>query len=125
MEIEFNLENIEKCLCIKCKVQSKSQCVKDKLILLQEKALSGAVIEPGEFPALHCASGREHCTDLDGHENCICINCTIWKENDLETGTPGRFFCMEGRSIQSNFNEASYNAEQVALMLRHYYRRTD
>lgn len=52
MEIEFNAENIGKCLCIQCEVQKKSQCVHDKFILLQEGALSSSLTEPKEFPAL-------------------------------------------------------------------------
>jgi hypothetical protein len=125
MEIEFNTENIGKCLCIACKVQKKSQCVNDKLILLQEESLSSSLIEPKEFPALHCASGIEYCPDLDRNEECLCKNCPIYAENDLETGTPKLYFCMDGSSTSCCLGEANFDEERVAEMLRHYYRRTD
>lgn len=125
MEIEFNAENIGKCLCIQCPVQKKSQCVHDKLILIQEGALSSSLIEPKEFPALHCASGVEHCSDLDRAEECQCKNCSIYAENDLETGTPTLYFCTDGSSTSCCLGEENFDEGQVAAMLRHYYRRTD
>ncbi|MGB9980149.1 DUF2769 domain-containing protein [Methanobacterium sp.] len=125
MEIEFNAENIEKCLCLQCKVQKKSQCVRDKVILLQERALGSSLIEPKEFPALHCASGIEHCTDLDRKEECLCKNCPIYAENDLETGTPTLYFCLDGSSASCCLNEAKFDEGRVAETLRDYYRRND
>ena len=125
MEIEFSNENIEKCLCIQCKVQGKSQCVHDKLILLQEEALGSSLIEPKEFPALHCASGIEHCHDLDRKEKCLCRDCPIYAENDLETGEPTLYFCLDGSSNSCCLGNENFDEGQVADMLRHYYRRTD
>lgn len=125
MKIEFNRENIEKCLCIKCKVQSKSQCIKDKVILLQEKALSSALVEPKEFPSLHCASGKEQCNDLHVKENCMCLDCPIWKDNELEYGAPGYYFCIDGPSTRCTSVEGNEDAGEVAEMLRNYYIRRD
>lgn len=126
MEIEFNAENIMKCLCSQCKVQGKSQCVQNKLILLQEGALSSSLIEPKEFPALYCASGKEHCSDLDGNENCLCGDCPIYAENDLESGSPDRYFCLDGPSTHCRLGGTDFEESgRVAEMLRHYYRRTD
>ncbi len=125
MEIEFNAENIGKCLCIKCKVQ-KTQCVHDKLILLQERALSSSIIGPKEFPALHCVSGIENCSDLNENEECLCGDCPIYMENDLESGSPERYFCLDGQSTHCYLGGKNIeDPGQVAVMLRHYYRRTD
>jgi len=126
MEIEFNAENIGKCLCLKCKVQGKSQCVQDKLILLQEESLSSSLVEPKEFPALHCASGIEHCSDLDGNEKCLCGECPVYAENDLGSGSPERYFCLDGPSTGCCLGGTNFeDAGEVAKMLSHYYRRTD
>jgi hypothetical protein len=94
--------------------------------MLQEKALSSSLIGPEEFPGLYCASGRENCTDLDEHEECLCMDCLIWKENDLESGDPSSYFCIKGPSIHCNIGKTNNeDPERVAEMLRHYYRRTD
>ncbi len=126
MEIEFNPENIGKCLCSKCKVQGKSQCVKDNMILLQEKALGSGLVEPEEFPALYCASGKEDCKDLDGNEKCRCPDCSIYLENDLESGSPESYFCLDGSSIHCSFGKTDYeDVTRVNEMLRDYYLRRD
>ena len=124
MEIEFSTENIEKCRCLECKVQ-KSQCVHDKIILFQEGALGSSLIEPEEFPALHCASGIEHCSDLDRKEECLCKKCPIYADNALKTGTPTLYFCLDGSSTSCCLGEENFDEERVAETLRHYYRRTD
>lgn len=126
MEIDFNLENIGKCLCSKCKVQGKSQCVKDNMILLQEKALGSGLVEPEDFPAMYCASGKEKCNDMDVNEKCRCIDCSIYLENDLESGSPESYFCLYGASMHCFFGQR--NEEDIIRvndMLRHYYLRRD
>ncbi len=131
MEIEFNRENIEKCLCIKCKVNSKSRCIKERVILIQEKALSDALVRPEEFPALYCASGKEHCSDLDKDENCLCPDCTIYAENDMGTGSPSNYFCLNGKSIRGEsircsfceIEEADYR--RINSLIRDFYSRVD
>ena len=126
MEIEFNRENIKKCLCSQCKVQGKSQCVKNKIITLQEKALSSGLIGPEEFPALYCATGKEQCHDLDENEMCMCVNCPIWKENDLESGSPDTYFCLNGKSTRCYLGET--NSEDMGRtidLIRDYYTRVD
>lgn len=126
MELEFNRKNIEKCLCRKCKVQNKSQCISNKKITLQEKALSSELIEPKEFPGLYCATGKEECLDLDGHEECLCPECMIYMENELLTGTPNKYFCLDGPSTCYDFTEStSEDINRINDLLRHYYLRRD
>jgi len=125
MEIVFNLENIEKCLCSECMVHEKSGCIKDKMKLLQEKALSSSLIEPEEFPALYCAYGKEKCHDLDRHEECRCPDCSIYLENELESGGPSSYFCMDGHSIKASRSADTEDIILINEMLRDYYLRRD
>lgn len=126
MEIEFTPENIEKCLCSQCKVQGKSQCVKKNIIMLQEKALSSSVIEPEEFPALYCASGKEHCQDLDESERCMCVDCPIYVENDFESGIPESYFCLNGASLGCQLCKPdSEDLIRINNLIRDYYTRVD
>jgi Protein of unknown function (DUF2769). len=126
VEVEFTPENIEKCLCNKCNVQGKSQCVKDNMILLQEKALSSSVIEPEEFPAMYCASGKEHCHDLDENGKCLCPDCSIYIGNDLGSGSPESYFCLNGRSIGCYLCKPnSEDLIKINNLIRDYYMRVD
>jgi len=125
MEIFFSLENIEKCHCSECKVHNKSQCVKDTMILLQEKTLSSGMVEPKEFPALYCAYGKEKCDDLDVNEKCKCPECLIYQENDLESGGPDSYFCLDGPSFHFPDRSDSEDINRVNEMLRDYYLRRD
>ena len=36
LKIDFNLENMEKCLCAKCPVQSNNSCVNDQMKIIEE-----------------------------------------------------------------------------------------
>jgi len=126
MELEFTPENIKKCLCSECKVQGKSQCVKDKMMVLQEKALDEYVIEPEEFPALYCASGKEECHDLDENKMCMCRDCSIYIENDLESGGPESYFCLNGASLGCYLCKPdSEDIEQITNLIKDYYMRVD
>ncbi len=125
MEIVFNLENIEKCLCSKCMVHEESECIKDKTKLLQEKALSSSLVGPEEFPALYCAFGKEECNDLNRNEKCRCPDCSIYLENELEFGGPSSYFCLDGHSIKSKNMSDSEDLIRINDMLRDYYLRRD
>jgi hypothetical protein len=126
MEIEFNHENIEKCLCSGCKVQGKSECVKERLIMLQERALGSELIKPEDFPALYCAGGKEQCPDLDEHENCLCPDCIIYIENDFETGDPNSYFCLNGGSNRCSYCEIEeQDYSRINDLIRDMYTRVD
>ncbi|HSO25980.1 MAG TPA: DUF2769 domain-containing protein [Methanobacteriaceae archaeon] len=101
-KIEFSMENVNKCLCTVCAVQGTSSCVKDKLQSMQEKMSEdidiASVIEPSDIPGMHCASGKTSCDDLYFHEECKCVECPVFKENDLISGEPVGYFCRDGKA---------------------------
>jgi len=103
LKIDFNPENIEKCLCAECPVQSNSSCVRYQLKMMEEIGHSidldsGSILDPEKVPKLYCAKGKSICEDLNLHEECQCKNCKIWREYDLEVrGTPV-YFCKNGKA---------------------------
>jgi hypothetical protein len=102
-KVEFNMENVEKCLCKSCLVQSNSECVKIKMKVIQEKMAedidSAIVIEPSDIPGMYCATGKTTCDDLYFHEECKCGECLVFKENDLMSGKPMGYYCRDGKAI--------------------------
>jgi hypothetical protein len=99
-EVEYNLENWEKCTCNTCPVQEKSKCVKDKraqVIKLMPKINETKIMpNPDMIPDLYCATGRAPCEDIDTTEMCQCNKCPLWKEYDLPYGEPMGYFCRDG-----------------------------
>ncbi len=104
LEIDFNKENMEKCLCPDCPVQTGSSCVKDQVKDMKEiqsgDVDSGFLVGPEEVPQLYCATGKTNCTDLYTHEECQCPKCDVWKENDLEVRGAPAYFCTNGRAVE-------------------------
>lgn len=96
-QIEFNRENMVKCVCPQCEVQKESECAQNKMKMLQI-SMRGMSPEPSEFPGMYCANGKAVCSDLDLDKSCNCINCDVWKENDLASGQPGKYFCQNGKA---------------------------
>lgn len=102
-KIDFNPENMEKCLCEECPVQKKSICVQNQLKTMQEigKSMdidSGFLLDPDKIPKLYCAKEKTKCTDLNFHEECQCEKCDVWKEYDLEVRGAPAFFCKNGKA---------------------------
>jgi len=99
-KIEFTPENVMKCLCSSCPVQGTSDCVKGKLSKIQEMMAEdidlATMIGPEDVPGLYCGSGKATCGDLYFHEECQCVNCPIFKENELMKGEPMGYFCRDG-----------------------------
>lgn len=102
MEVEFNLENLNECLCDCCPVQNRSKCVLDKMKIIQEIAQedldSRMMIEEERIPALYCAKEKEVPGDLEVNQECQCDKCLVWKENNLFSGEPPGYFCREGKT---------------------------
>jgi hypothetical protein len=103
MEVEFNSENLNECLCDCCPVQSRSKCVLDKMKIIQEIAQedldSRMMIEEERIPALYCAQEKEIPDDLEASQECQCNKCLVWKENNLFSGEPPGYFCRDGKAI--------------------------
>jgi hypothetical protein len=99
--IEFNQENIAKCLCPGCPVQADSECAKEKLMKLQEimQSEEKTMPTPEDVPGVYCATGKAICTDIDPSKECQCPNCPMWKEYDLENGKPAGVFCRDGKAM--------------------------
>jgi hypothetical protein len=102
MEIEFNLENLKKCLCPTCPVQTKCNCAIDELKIMQEITQgdldSRMMIEQERIPALYCTSGKASFKGLETGQKCQCDECLVWKENNLFSGEPPGYFCREGEA---------------------------
>jgi len=97
-KIEFTMENVKKCLCPTCPVQADSACAKMKLIKMQEMMQKKKMPESDVVPGVYCASGKTVCTDIDFDQTCLCPNCGVWKENDLENGEPLGYYCRDGEA---------------------------
>ncbi|EKF84728.1 hypothetical protein [Methanobacterium formicicum] len=104
MDVEFNLENLNECLCDCCPVQNRSRCVLDKMKIIDEIAMedldSRMMIEEERIPAMYCSGEKETIGDLNTNQECQCDKCLVWKENNLFSGEPAGYFCKEGRSQQ-------------------------
>lgn len=102
MEVEFNLENLDKCLCDCCPVQNQSRCVLDKMKIMQEISQedldSRIMIEKERVPAIYCAGNNVSLKSLDSLQECQCDKCMVWKENNLFSGEPAGYFCRDGKS---------------------------
>lgn len=95
VDIKFSMENIGKCKCPGCPVQAQSSCTMEKLDKLQ--SMSGTP-EPEDVPGLYCTTGKAICEGLNFEEMCQCPDCDIFKENNLESGKPGGYFCDNGKA---------------------------
>ena len=99
-KVAFTPENMKKCICDYCPVQTKSECAKassDKA----EKAVNGdeaTLSRPEEIPCLYCSSGRSACGDLDYKEMCICGQCPVWMEQNLVGSNFTGYYCRDGRA---------------------------
>jgi hypothetical protein len=86
--VEFTQANIDRCQCLSCPVQAKSQCAMDKRAQMQGQT----DMSPQDVPKVYCSQGEATCGDLDFSKNCICPTCEVWSENDLENYK----YCRDG-----------------------------
>jgi hypothetical protein len=101
-KVPFSEENIKKCVCTKCPVQGKSQCVKEKMEamskMMGDPGNTGMMPKPEAIPGMYCSTGRATCKDTDYAQMCICGSCLVWQENALANGKPMGYFCRDGVS---------------------------
>jgi hypothetical protein len=97
VDIDLTIENLQKCICPECPVQSKSQCADEKIENMIEKELMQEenISNPQEIPGLYCVTGKSECKDFDSEQSCQCSGCDIWKEYKLGEGEPGEYFCVK------------------------------
>lgn len=98
--VELNRDNVNKCLCKVCPVQTDSKCSKDKLDIINEKLKKEGNIKDmfklEELPLVYCSVGKATCTDLADREICKCTQCKVWLENNLANTEPIEYFCIDG-----------------------------
>ena len=96
VNVEFNMENIQKCLCPGCPVQAKSKCVQEKLSKLQSQ--KGGTPSKEDVPGVYCSQGKATCDGLDPTQMCQWSKCKVWKEYKLGEGEPGGYYCAKGEA---------------------------
>lgn len=97
VKVNFSIENIMKCLCPQCPVQSSSKCVKGKKEMFNKtKNIKIETMKAEDFPGIYCSSGFASCKDIDTKQMCICGSCPVWAEYDLAGGKPRGYFCRYG-----------------------------
>jgi len=95
--VVFNTGNVGKCLCPKCPVQLKNQCVSGKLGTISQ-ALSKNPLAREDIPGVYCSTGKATCRDVDPEQSCICGNCSIFTKYNLAKGKPVGYYCHDGFS---------------------------
>ncbi len=97
MKVGYNLENMLKCICCKCEVQTQSRCAKDRTGKIQKIEAKGleaiTVFKPKKFPWLYCSTGEAECHDLNFEKECKCKECKVWKENNLGQDDISEYYC--------------------------------
>lgn len=94
-KVSFTASNVGKCMCPKCPVQAKSQCVSDKLTSIKD-ALAKTPLIREDIPGVYCSTGAATCKDLDPKQSCICGGCAIFSQFSLAEGLPVGYFCRDG-----------------------------
>lgn len=101
VEIEFNVENLQKCKCGECDVQAESECAQKGFAMISqiiEEMEKGNMPNPREIPGIYCGTGTTLCNDLDPDKTCNCINCEIYHDNKLDQRQPGEYYCKNGKT---------------------------
>lgn len=91
--VEFNTDNLMKCICTSCPVQAESPCAADKNAMLVDAMESmDSMPAPDAVPGLYCSTGTAACDDLDFSKHCICPGCMVFTENALTQNK----YCQRG-----------------------------
>ena len=96
-KVPFTTTNAGKCMCPKCPVQSKSQCVKGKLSTIKT-ALKAKSLKKEDIPGVYCSTGIATCRDLDPKQSCICGSCNVFNQYKLAEFKPAGYYCRDGNA---------------------------
>jgi len=95
--VPFVVDIVGKCMCPKCPVQVRSQCVVGLKGGLGE-ALKRNPLKHEEIPGAYCGAGKATCPDLDPSKKCICDRCQVFAQYKLASGKPIGYYCRDGAS---------------------------
>jgi len=95
IKVPFTRENIARCMCPKCPVQSKSACAASQLNHTAE-ALEKEPLRREEIPQVYCSTGTATCQDLNARLPCVCATCAVFAANGLRTYQPPGYYCTQG-----------------------------
>ena len=98
-KVLLNVDNFGQCLCPDCPVQAKSECVAELRDNL-DVALEDEPLDPEQLPGMYCATGVAECEDLETGKTCLCYNCSVFDDNDMEDGLPYGYYCRDGKAKQ-------------------------
>jgi hypothetical protein len=91
--VEYSRENVDKCWCGSCPVQSKSHCARE---LYEAYAGTGELPAPELLGGLYCATGKTVCDDVTFVNLCHCAACLVWSENGLASN----HYCHAGSAAE-------------------------
>ncbi|MBE0480108.1 MAG: DUF2769 domain-containing protein [Dehalococcoidia bacterium] len=97
-KVPFTRENVMKCLCGICPVQTESQCVEESVRKLGGSIAESPNLSPENVPGLYCSSGTANCPDIDPGKPCVCAGCGVYNGYALGCGPPVHHFCLNGGS---------------------------
>lgn len=92
-KVAYVKDNVEKCWCSTCPVQTVSTCAKG---LYEESKKSKELPAPDRLPGLYCSVGKTSCPDLNFVNMCNCPECLVWGENELGSN----HYCRAGSAEQ-------------------------
>lgn len=87
-KVERTKENVSKCICMKCPSYSFA-CKLKGMPKNMLTMIKGDIDKIEHMEGLFCAFEKSKC--IDEPKGCICVDCQIYKENDLEN----MYYCLE------------------------------
>ena len=97
VKVPFIVSNVSKCMCPKCPVQGKSQCVAGKLTTIKD-ALKANPLKREDIPGVYCSTGTATCRDLDPKQSCMCGTCAVFNQYKLAGFSPVGYYCRDGNA---------------------------
>lgn len=94
-KVQFNLDNVNRCLCPNCQVGAESKCVAQKKENLAA-VLARKMLKREEIPAVYCSVGPATCQDLSFNKPCSCFECPVYADYKLADGMPNCYYCLNG-----------------------------